>query len=228
MAKRRRDNFYEGFNYYVPRMQAAADLAQLDGPYRVNLGAVVLTDADGILDGQDNSVVGDVTTFNVLYDSDNMGPFGRNVIVLASGAATSTVIVIGRDYLGQPMRETLTLNGTNSVVGLKAFKYIDKVNIPVGTAATTIDLGWGTRMGLPYKTRAVYREYEDQVLAAAGTLTAPVITDPQTATTGDPRGTYILTGTPNGTKIFEIDVQLDGSVNAAGNGGYHGIRHYNG
>jgi len=228
MSARRRDNFIEGFNYYVPAMQAGADLGQLLGPYKVNLGAVVLADADGILDGADNATVGDITTLNVLYDSDKMGPFGRNVTVLASGAATSTVIVIGRDYLGQPMRETLTLNGTNSVTGLKAFKYVDKVNIPVGTAATTIDLGWGTRMGLPYKTRAVYREYEDGAIAAAGTLTAPVVTDPATATTGDPRGTYILTGTPNGTKVFEIDVQLDNNVNDDNNGGLHGIRHYAG
>lgn len=226
---KRRDNYIEGFNYYVPAMQAGGDLGQLLGPSRVSLGAVALAAAAGILSAADNSVVGDIlpSAFAAAYTTAKMGPFGRNVTVVASGAATSTVIVIGRDYLGQPMRETLTLNGTTPVVGLKAFKYIDKVNIPVGTAATTINLGWGTRMGLPYKTRAVYREYEDDVLAAAGTLTAPVVTDPQTATTGDPRGTYILTGTPNGVKIFDIDAQFDNAVNAAGNGGLHGIKHFN-
>jgi hypothetical protein len=226
MTAQRRDNFIEGFNYYVPAMQAGGDLGQLT-KIRVNLGAIVLADADGILDGADNSVVGDITTLNALYSPAKMGKFGRNVTVVASGAATSVVTVIGRDYLGQPMRENLTLNGTTPVVGLKAFKYIDKVNIPVGTASTTIDLGWGARMGLPYKTRAIYREYEDQVVAAAGTLNAPVITDPQTATTGDPRGTYTPTGTPNGTKVFEVDAEIDASVNAAGNGGLHGIRHFN-
>lgn len=221
-----RPEYVDGFNYYVPAMQGGADLGQLLDQ-RVNLGAVVLTDADGILDGVSIDPSLDTTTFNVLYTSAKMGKYGRNVIVLASGAATSTVTVIGRDYLGQPMRETLTLNGTNSVVGLKAFKYIDRIT-GTGTASTTIDLGWGVRLGLPYKTRAVEREYKDQVLAAAGTLTAPVVTDPATATTGDPRGTYTLTGTPDGTAIFEIDVQLDNAVNASGNGGLQGIKHYAG
>lgn len=224
---RPRDNFHEGFNYYVPAMQAGGELGQRLR-MRVSLGAPPNVDADGILDGADNETVGDLTTLNVLWTSAKMGPFGRNVTVVASGAATSVVIVIGRDYLGQPMRESLTLNGTTPVVGLKAFKYIDKVNIPVGTASTTIDLGWGTRFGLPYKTRAVEREYTDQALASAGTLTAPVITDPATATTGDPRGTYIPTTTPDAAKVLEADCVFDNSVNAAGNGGLHGIRHYAG
>lgn len=221
-----RPEFREGHNYYVPAMAAAADLGQLKRQ-RVNLGAVVLTDADGILAAQSINAAVDTTTFAATYTSAKMGTFGRNVVVVASGAATSTVTVYGRDYLGQPMRETLTLNGTNSVTGLKAFKYIDRVVAGV-TSSTTIDLGWGTRMGLPYKTRAVEREYKDDVLAAAGTLTAPVTTDPQTATTGDPRGTYILTGTPDGTAIFEIDCVFSDALNTSNNGGLHGIRHFNG
>lgn len=221
-----RPEYVEGYNYYVPAMQGGADLAQML-QQRVNLGPVVLTDADGILDGVSIDTALDTTTFNVLYTSAKMSKYGRNVVLVASGAATSTVTVIGRDYLGQPMRELLTLTGAVSVVGLKAFKYIDRVTANL-TAATTIDLGWGVRMGLPYKTRAVEREYKDQVLAAAGTLTAPVVTDPATIATGDPRGTYTLTGTPDGAAIFEIDVQLDNAVNAAGNGGLHGIKHFAG
>lgn len=221
-----RPEFVNGYNYYVPAMQGGGDLAQLLRQ-RVNLGAVALTDADGILAAQSIATAGSTSSFATTYTTAKMGTFGRNVIVVASGAATSTVTVIGRDYLGQPMRETLTLNGAVSVVGLKAFKYIDTVSWGA-TAATTIDLGWGVRMGLPYKTRAVEREYKDQVLAAAGTLTAPVVTDPQTATTGDPRGTYTLTGTPDGTAIFEIDVDMDNFVNSSGHGGLHGIQHYNG
>lgn len=221
-----RPEYKSGFNYYVPAMAAAGDLGQML-KQRVNFGAIVLTDADGILDGHSIATAGSTTTFNVLYTSAKMGEFGRNVIVLASGAATSTVTVIGRDYLGQPMKETLTLNGTNSVVGLKAFKYIDEVEYGA-TSATTIDLGWGVRMGLPYKTRAVEREYKDDVLVSAGTLTAPVTTDPATATTGDPRGTYTITSTPDGTAIIEIDAVFSNVVNSDGNGGLHGIQHYAG
>lgn len=221
-----RPEYLSGYNYFVPSMQGGADLGQLL-KQKVNLGPIVLTDDDGILSLNSIATAGSTKTFLALYTSAKMGAFGRNVIVKASGAATSLVTVIGRDYLGQPMRENFTLNGTNSVVGLKAFKYIDQVTW-AGTGGTTIDLGWGVRMGLPYKTRAVEREYKDSVLASAGTLTAPVVTDPQTATTGDPRGTYTLTGTPDGTAIFEIDAVFDNSLNTSSRGGLHGISHFNG
>lgn len=221
---KQRPEYQSGFNYYVPAMAAGSDLGQLFRQ-RVNLGAVVLADVDGILNDQSIATVVDTTTFDAAYTAAKMGPFGRNVTVVASGAATSIVTVIGRDYLGQPMRETLTLNGTTPVTGLKAFKYVDRVTAAV-TAATTIDLGWGTRMGLPYKTRAVEREYKDDVLVAAGTLNAPITTDPATATTGDPRGTYILTSTPDGTAIIEVDCVFSDALNTSNNGGLHGIRHY--
>jgi len=225
MASQVRGNFIEGFNYYVPSMQAGSDLGQLRKT-RISFGAPPDVLATGILSAQSIAAAVDTTTFNVLYTNAKMGPFGRNLTVVASGAATSNVTVIGRDYLGQPMRESFTLNGTTPVVGLKAFKYIDRVTAGL-TAGTTINLGWGTKFGLPWKTRAVYREYVDQVVAAAGTLAAPVLTDPQTTTTGDPRGTYVPTTTPDAVKVLEIDAEIDAGVNAAGRGGLHGIQQFN-
>lgn len=223
--KQVRDFSVEGMNYYVPAMQAGADLGQLLYE-RLNLGAPVVGDADGILNDESIATAGSTTTFETTYSSDNMSLYGRCVSVVASGAATSTVTVIGRDYLGQPMRETLTLNGTTPVVGTKAFKYIDQVSFGA-TAGTTIDLGWNDKLGLPYKTVAVEREYANQVVAAAGTLVGPSLTDPQTATTTDPRGTYDPTTTLNGSTVIEVDIQYSNTVNASGNGGLHGIRHFN-
>jgi hypothetical protein len=52
-----------------------------------------------------------------------------------------------------------------------------------------------------------------------------VLTDPQTGTTGDPRGLYTPTSAPNGTLIYELSMIGDPSVNTAGNGGLVGIRH---
>lgn len=225
MTTQYRGNFIEGFNYYVPSMQAGADLAQ-NRKNRISFGAPVDVQAAGILSAQSIAAAVDTTTFAAAYTNAKMGPFGRNLTVVASGAATSNVTVIGRDYLGQPMRESFTLNGTTPVLGLKAFKYIDRVTAGI-TGGTTINLGWGTKFGVPWKTRAVYREYVDQVLAAAGTLTAPVLTDPQTTTTGDPRGLYVPTTTPDGVKVLEADVEVDAGVNAAGRGGLHGIVHFN-
>jgi len=54
---------------------------------------------------------------------------------------------------------------------------------------------------------------------------APTLTDPQTLTTADPRGTYESLLTMDGTKEIVVGLSGDNSVNAAGNGGYHGIKH---
>src|SRR5690348_4061296 len=113
--------FLSGHNYYVPAMQQAADLgSMLHG--RVSLGKPVVADTDGILAAQSINAAVDTTTFAATYAATDaiMGKFGRNVTVVASGASTSTVVVYGRDYLGQKMRETLTVNGTTPVTGLKA------------------------------------------------------------------------------------------------------------
>lgn len=225
MANQPRDNFVEGFNYYVPAMQAAAGLGQ-SLRQRFSFEAPQAASAAGVLSAQSIATAGETVVFAGTYNVNVLGPYGRNMTVVASGAATSNVTIIGRDYLGQPMRESFTLNGTTPVVGVKCFRYIDKVTFGA-TAATTINVGWGTAFGLPYKTRAVEREYADQVVAAAGTLTAPVLTDPQTATTGDPRGRYVPTTTPNGAIVIEIDAIFDLSLNAAGRGGMHGIQHFN-
>ena len=53
----------------------------------------------------------------------------------------------------------------------------------------------------------------------------PVLTDPATATTGDPRGTYESITTLAGFEIF-VGMIGDNAVNASDNGGLHGIRHY--
>lgn len=223
MLNRVGDYYPPGISVYVPAMKYSAELS-LVHKTRVNFGAPPVADADGILAAQSIAAAGETSTFNALYTEDKMSPYGRTLTVVASGAATSNVTVYGEDYLGQPMAQSFTLNGTTPVVGTKAFKRITKV-VFGATAGTTINVGWGARLGLPYVTIAVERELEDNVLAAAGTLTAPVFTDPQTLTTGDPRGTYTTTGTLDATAVFEIDIVATDFVNAAGNGGLHGIKH---
>lgn len=223
MLNRVADYYPPGIDCYVPAMKYAAELS-LTHKVRVNFGAPPVADPDGILDAQAITTAGETSTFAAAYTEENMSPFGRNVTVVGSGAATSLVTVHGEDYLGQAMSEALTLNGTTPVVGLKAFKRVKRV-VFGATSAVTIDVGWGAKLGLPYKTSAVEREFEDNVPAAAGTLAQPVLTDPATPTTGDPRGTYITTGTLDGTAVFEIDIVVNDFVNAAGNGGLHGIKH---
>ncbi len=223
IAKR---NFLQGHNYYVPAMQAGGDLGQaLQGRFSLGL-AVIAASAALILSAQSIAAAVDTTTFAAGFANTEaqMGRFGRTLTLVASGAATSAVTVYGRDYLGQKVREDYVLAGTTPVIGKKAMKYVDRVVAAI-TAGTTINLGVGTGFGLPYVTTKVNAEWADDVSAAVATLTAPVFTDPQTATTGDPRGTYVPTTTPNGAKEITLDCEFTNRVNASNNGGLYGIQH---
>lgn len=186
----------------------------------VNLGAPNALDADALLNDQSIASAGSTTTFDAAYTASEaqMGKFGRNVTCVASGAATSTVIVRGRDYLGQRMSETLTLNGTTTVQGVKAFRYIDSIEWGA-TASTTIDVGIGNVLGLPFKFKQLIAEMKNDVVSAnAGTFVAGLAnaTTP-TATNADVRGTYLpVTVIPNGTVVFELRYVVD-TNNAHGN-----------
>jgi len=56
-------------------------------------------------------------------------------------------------------------------------------------------------------------------------FTLPVLTDPQTTTTGDPRGTYESIATFDGSTEIIVGLVGDPSYNSSGNGGLHGIKH---
>lgn len=215
--------FPRRLSQYVPAMQYHSDV-NYNGVTRISFGAPAVADTDGVLDGTSINAAGSTTT-TLLTNNMLDAPWGRNLTVVASGAATSTVTVDGWDYLGQPMTELLTLNGTNAVTGLKCFKYIRLITWGA-TSSVTIDLGFGARLGLPYKALKVDYETTDQALASAGTLTAAILTDPATSTTGEPRGSYTPTTTPDGSKVLTIGVHFNNQVNSSNNGGLHGIAHY--
>ena len=216
------------YNAYVPACAYAVDVVH-EGPYQVDFGTPAAAAAASILSAQSIAVAGTAqgTTGSAPLLLDTIpDTFGRNLTVVASGAATSNVTVRGRDYLGQPMSESFTLNGTTPVVGVKAWKWIDSVTWGV-TAATTINVGVGARFGLPYRmSRVLGLEEADGASAAAGTFTAGVITDPQTATTADPRGLYTPTTTPTGSARIRMTFSPNPLINANGNGGLYGIAHF--
>lgn len=222
-------------NRYVPAMAYAADVI-LGGPHEVRFGPVAVADADNILDGHVFAAAGSTSTF--LQDNTDavnddyseefpFGPgFGRCLQVVASAANTSTVTIRGRDYLGQPMAENFTLNGITPVIGVKAFKWVDSVEV---SAAATIDVGTTDKLGLPYAMQNVLAEMADGArVATLGTLVAPSYTDPQTATTADPRGTYAPNTTLDGVKFISAIFIPHNAVNSDGNGGLQGLPHYYG
>jgi hypothetical protein len=92
----------------------------------------------------------------------------RNIIVKgnASGAA-GNVVITGTNYAGQEITETIALNGSSAVEGSKAFKTVTQIDLPVEVHAgtDTVSIGWGDKLGLPYKLarNTVLAAYLDNV-----------------------------------------------------------------
>ena len=214
--------FPRRINNYVPAMMYSADV-NWNGVTRVSFGAPAAANATAIVNAQSIAVAlsVDLTGATPIVET-----YGRTISVVASGAATSTLTVKGWDYLGQPINEDFTLNGATPVAGKKAFKAFQTLVINTTTAATTINIGTGASLGLPYKALRAEWEVANGVAAAAGTLIAPALTDPQTASTADPRGVYTPTTALNGTNIISAAFSFANDVNTANNGGLHGIRHF--
>lgn len=224
MARRQASFFPQRVNMRVPSMSYTAGIEAADIVH-ANFGAPAALDNDGILAAQSIASASSTTTFAATYTGTEsvMGKWGRCLRVVASGAATSTVTVTGRDYLGAKMVEVLTLNGTTPVLGLKAFRYIDSVAWGA-TGGTTIDLGWRDCFGLPWKFDQLIVETKNNIVAAnAGTFVAGLATGTAaTSTNADVRGTYLAaTVIPDGTNTFEVRYIADTS-NLHGNAQYSG------
>lgn len=220
----RATHFLDGVNNFVPDMQYHSDVSTAGITRQFTLTAPVALDADGIVAAQSVATALVALTLASTYAATDaiMGPWGRAVSVVLSGAGTPVIQVRGRDYLGQPMREDITASGTTPVNGKKAFKWIDSVMAATAVAATTINVGWINVFGVPFCADALIQEnVNDAVTSDAGTFTPAVKTDPGTATTGDPKGTYAphANNAPNSSRSYRLLFHCDKNK-------LHGIKHY--
>lgn len=175
---------------------------------------VVLIDA-----GKTESSVGIVSEY----------PYGEAFNVVSSKAAdTRKVTLVGCDYMGQPMKEEITLNNQTAVAGKKAFKKIYYATVATAEANDTITLGMTGVIGVPFMTTGVLASNTNGVKdGTAVTLTKPVAT--QTATSGDPRGTLNL-GSKTAGDLVEALLITSSYVKkedgVAADGGVFGYKHY--
>ena len=212
-------NFPRRISMYVPAMQYSADV-NYNGETRVNFGAPAAASATAVLNAASINSGIQLDLSGVVATPD---PYGRNLIVSATSAMSSNIVVYGFDYLGQGVAEGFTMNGTTPVVGNKAFKSFSYVTYTA--TATALNIGLGVKLGLPYKSIRVVYEIANGLLVAAGTLQAPSLVDPATLASLDPRGLYTTTTTMNGANIITAAFNMLNDVNTSNHGGLHGIQH---
>lgn len=207
MTKRIPDYLPSRINRHVPNMSYAADVIH-GGNNRVNFGTPAVKTGLTTAIAATVAITSAVdTTLATAVTAD--ATFGRNVDAVLSGAGTPAIVVYGTDFHGQPMSETLTGNGTTIVEGKKAFYKVTRYTC-AAVSGETVSIGWGSELGLPYKATAVLAEIVDDAQAGTtGTLTEGVNTDPQTATTVDPRGTFDPNTTLDGSKEIEAVLVFD-------------------
>lgn len=221
MTRRHADYFPRRANMYVPLLDYHSEVSGETSRARVELGQPIALVAAGILSLASLAVAATAfSTFAATYSDNAMGRYGRNVTIVASGAATGNVIVRGYDYLGQPMSETIALNGATPVLGVKAFKTVSSVTTGVAVAATTMNVGWGNTFGLPFCALRMEAEQVNGLPPTAGTFVAGNV-QPQTATSVDPRGTYTVNAAnlPDASREFVLIIDVK-------NGDLHGPRHF--
>lgn len=221
-----------GTNSYVKGMQYAASL-MIGKSSAFSLGKPALGAVGAILGATaGNSANGTKTALTYVSDA----RYGRGVIITPSadpGAGGLIADVKGFDYLGQPMKARITIaaGGAVAVQSKKAFYRLTEVEIiDNATNAITFQIGTTDELGLPYKGAVEWVKENGAFLLTAAleaVVTFADTTDPATATTNDPRGNYNPVTALDGVKEIVIGMVGDSAVNASGNGGLHGIKHFN-
>jgi hypothetical protein len=123
----------------------------------------------------------------------------RNVSITgnASGIA-GNVVVKGTNFAGVAITDTIALNGTATVQGVKAFKTVTEVDLPIKTNSSgdTVSVGLGSALGLAYLLphNTVLKTYLNNVLE----VTAPTVA---TSTTNIESNTITLASALNGSIV---------------------------
>jgi hypothetical protein len=147
------------------------------------------------------------TTFTVGLTSPAVA---RNVSAVGNTATVAgNLIVNGTNSDHQAISETLVLNGTTPVVGIKAFATITSAVVPVrGVASDTVSIGLGSKLGLDYPLS--HNSILYGVVAGVREATTPVITVGTAGNAGKVEYTTIsFTSAFNGTEVQFVYMLTD-------------------
>jgi len=129
-----------------PKLLASTTSGYID---LVNLGAPAAKAANNICLAQTTASSGALTIAGSLA-SGGVATLDvpRAVRAVSTGAATSVLTVTGTDVYGQTLKEAITLNGTTTVNGKKAFKTVTAITTD-SAMANPVTVGTTDILGLP-------------------------------------------------------------------------------
>lgn len=137
--------------------------------------------------------------------------FGRAVAMTGNAGSTAQNFTVnGYDYMYNPMTEIIAFaGGAVTTNGKKAFKYIYSVVSTSADAGHLVSVGTTDIFGFPVRCddfQNLDMAWNGSWTTSSGTGTFAFAdnTNPQTATTGDVRGTWAANTASNGTKVWGL------------------------
>lgn len=136
--------------------------------------------------------------------------FPRLLNVDSDGAATGNVVITGTNIRGETITDTIALNGTNAVAGVKAFKTITSIQLPVKAAAESVFVGWTDKLGLqsiPESTSVISETTTNQADTGGAVLTRDsdeiekCVYDPTTECNGTANKIVVYISTEKPTRV---------------------------
>jgi hypothetical protein len=178
---------------------------------KISLGSPAVANVNYIAASQ--AIVDAATTALTLTATTTLA-VPRNITATGATGADAILNIVGTDVYGKALTETLTLNGTATIQGVKAFKTVTSItpNGGVGLGATDVTVGTGSKLGLPVKLNArpdLMQAWFGLVLDGGG-LTVVI---GSTSASADPRGTIAFTSALDGSEVI-VWMAVDASTNA--------------
>lgn len=130
----------------------------------------------------------------------------------ASNFSAMNFTITAFDAYGRLETNTIAGPNGNTVLSTKAFKSVLSIVPSATEAVNSVRAGYGDKFGLPF---AIYDAgylarvgWAGALAEDAGTFVAGDATDPATASTTDPRGTYVPTSAADGARRLVIGMHL--------------------
>lgn len=210
------------FDAALHELTAKANLVQqsvaLAPVVMVSLGSPIAVDLDGIRLSATFSAPGTTLATAGELAIDGAQASGgvatldvpRNITVYSASAMTGYYFYFnGTDCNGDEIEEQIAGGGAGATVGgLKAFKTVTRARVYGSGTPAAFQIGFSKVLGLPFflpSSKFILSEMENLATpgGGAGTVVAGVVSTP-TAITGDPRGTYSPSMTPDGSKAIHL------------------------